>query len=93
MVDLVSILYKVLLHMERSSRMTTIGILVLGIGAILVFGAIYYKTNKANFDAWIESWRHKTGTVAVSRTDSRVGTPFPKPGFTQKDSGALRRCF
>ena len=61
MVDLVSILYKVLLHMERSSRMTTIGILVLGIGAILVFGAIYYKTNKADFDAWIERWRQKLG--------------------------------
>jgi hypothetical protein len=57
MVDLISILYKVLVQMERSARMTIIGSLVLVIGAILVFGAIYYKTNKAKFDAWVESWR------------------------------------
>jgi hypothetical protein len=57
MVDLISILYKVLVQMERSARMTIIGSLVLVIGALLVFGAIYYKTNKAKFDAWVESWR------------------------------------
>jgi hypothetical protein len=57
MVDLISILYKVLVQMERSARMTIIGSLVLVIGAILVFGAIYYKTNKAKFDASVESWR------------------------------------
>jgi len=54
MVDLISILYKVLVQMERSARMTIIGSLVLVIGAILVFGAIYYKNNKAKFDAWVE---------------------------------------
>ena len=57
MVDLISILYKVLVLMERNSRMTIIGILVLIIGAVLVFGAIYYKTNKAKFDALIDQWR------------------------------------
>jgi len=61
MVDLVSILYKVLVHMERSARMTIVGILVLAIGAILVFGAIYYKTNKGRFDAWTDKWRRKLG--------------------------------
>ena len=61
MVDLASILYKVLVHMERSARMTIIGILVLGIGALLVFGAIYYKTNKANLDTWLNRWRGKFG--------------------------------
>ena len=61
MVDLVSILYKVLVHMERSARMTIVGILVLAIGAILVFGAIYYKTNKSRFDSWIDKWRGKLG--------------------------------
>jgi hypothetical protein len=59
MVDLISILYKVLVQMERSARMTIVGSLVLVIGAILVFGAIYYKTNKAKFDAWVEKWRAK----------------------------------
>ena len=59
MVDLVSILYKVLVHMERSARMTIIGTLVLAIGAVLVFGAIYYKTKKASLDAWLDKWRGK----------------------------------
>jgi len=57
MVDLISILYKVLVHMERSARMTIIGIFVLAIGAFLVFGAIYYKTNKTSFDTWFNRWR------------------------------------
>ena len=56
-VDLISILYKVLVQMERSARMTVIGSFVLAIGAVLVFGAIYYKTNKAKLDAWVEGWR------------------------------------
>jgi hypothetical protein len=59
MVDLVSILYKVLVQMERSARMTIIGSLVLGIGAVLVFGAIYYKTNKDVLNAWVNKWRGK----------------------------------
>ena len=59
MVDLVSLLYKVLVHMERSARMTIIGSFVLVIGAVLVFGAIYYKTKKAIVDAWMERWREK----------------------------------
>jgi len=59
MVDLISILYKVLVHMERSARMTIIGIFVLAIGAFLVFGAIYYKTNKTAFDTWLNRWRGK----------------------------------
>jgi hypothetical protein len=57
MVDLVSLLYKVLVQMERSSRMTVIGSLVLIVGAGLVFGAIFYKTHRANFDAWLGGWR------------------------------------
>jgi hypothetical protein len=59
MVDLVSLLYKVLVLMERSARMTVVGSLVLLIGAILVFGAIYYKTSKARIDASISRWRLK----------------------------------
>jgi len=51
----------VLVQMERSARMTIIGSLVLAIGAVLVFGAIYYKTKKAVVDAWIEKWRDRLG--------------------------------
>ena len=57
MVDLVSLLYKVLVLMERSARMTIVGSLVLVIGAILVFGAIYYKTNKSSIEALVSRWR------------------------------------
>ncbi len=59
MVDLVSLLYKVLVLMERSARMTVVGSLVLMIGAILVFGAIYYKTSKERIDALASRWRLK----------------------------------
>jgi hypothetical protein len=59
MVDLISILYKVLVQMERSARMTIIGSFVLVIGAVLVFGAIYYKTKKAVVDGWIGRWRER----------------------------------
>jgi hypothetical protein len=57
--DLVSLPYKVLVQMERSGRMTVIGMLVLVIGAALVFGAIYYKTNKTTIDALTGKWRGK----------------------------------
>ena len=59
MVDLVSLLYKVLVLMERSARMTIVGSLVLLIGALLVFGAIYYKTSKSRIDALVSGWRLK----------------------------------
>jgi hypothetical protein len=57
--DVISLLYKVLVLMERSARMSVIGTLVLIIGAVLVFGAIYYKTNKATLDALTGKWRGK----------------------------------
>jgi hypothetical protein len=60
-VDLASLLYKVLFHMERSSRMTAVGSLVLVIGAAVIFGAIYYKTNKEKLDARLNYWRAKLG--------------------------------
>jgi hypothetical protein len=59
MVDLVSLLYKVLVLMERSARMTVVGSLVLLIGALLVFGAIYYKTSKPRIDALVSRWQLK----------------------------------
>lgn len=58
-VDLVSLLYKMLVNMERSARMTIVGSLVLLLGAAVVFGAIYYKTNKPAIDAWLNQWRRR----------------------------------
>jgi hypothetical protein len=60
-VALVSLLTRVLIHADRSVRMTAIGILVLGIGAALVFGAIYYKTNRDPLDARFRRWRGRFG--------------------------------
>ncbi|MCX6875621.1 MAG: hypothetical protein NTW21_17710 [Verrucomicrobia bacterium] len=59
MVDLVSLLYKVLVLMERSARMTVVGSFVLLIGGVLIFTAIYYKTNQARIDTWLDQWRTK----------------------------------
>jgi hypothetical protein len=56
-VDLASIVFKVLVHMDRGPRMTAVGMLVLLLGAALVGGAIYYKTHRETFDAAMESWR------------------------------------
>ena len=41
---LISILYKVLVQMERSARMTIIGSLVLVIGALLVFDTLNLRS-------------------------------------------------
>ena len=49
-VDLVSMVYKSLVFMDRNMRMTVIGASVPALGAALVFGAIYYKTRKAAVD-------------------------------------------
>ncbi len=61
-VALGNLLVRALVHAERSARMTVVGSLVLVIGAALVFGAIYYKTNKDRFDDWLARRRAKFGT-------------------------------
>ena len=61
MMDVVSIVYRVLAGMERSSRMTVVGSLVLLIGVTLVFGAIYYKTHRQRINETIDRWRVKAG--------------------------------
>ena len=59
MVDLISLLYKVLVQMERSARMTVVGSLVLVLGGGLIFAAIYYKTHKYEIERWLAGWRAK----------------------------------
>jgi len=58
-VDLVSMVYKSLVFMDRNVRMTVIGASVLVLGAALVFGAIYYKTRKAAVDDLVSRLRLK----------------------------------
>ncbi len=59
LVDLASILYRVLVAMERSSRMTVVGGVVLGVGVALMFGAAYYKTRQEELGASVEGWRRR----------------------------------
>ena len=61
MVDVGSILFKVMRGMERSSRMTIIGSIVLLVGVGLVFGAIYYKTHRNRINQWLDHLRKKVG--------------------------------
>jgi hypothetical protein len=58
-VDLVSMVYKSLVFMDRNVRMTVIGASVLVLGAAFVFGAIYYKTRKAAVDDLVSRLRLK----------------------------------
>jgi hypothetical protein len=55
--DLAALLYKLLVHMDRSSRMTLIGTQVLVFGTVLIVGAIYYKTNQEKLNSMFERWR------------------------------------
>jgi hypothetical protein len=56
-VTLASIVVKVLIHMDRGERMTSVGVLVLLLGAALVGGAVYYKTHRDELDEITASWR------------------------------------
>jgi len=62
LVDLATVLYRVLVGMERGPRMTLIGSLILIVGAALVFGAIFYKTHKPELDARIAALRKRFGS-------------------------------
>ncbi|MCP4173757.1 MAG: hypothetical protein GY758_23635, partial [Fuerstiella sp.] len=61
MVDVGSILFKVMRGMERSSRMTIIGSIVLLVGVGLVFGTIYYKTHRNRINQRLDRLRAKVG--------------------------------
>ena len=41
--------------------MTTAGVLVLVLGAVVVIGAIYYKTHKDQLNVRIDAWRRRLG--------------------------------
>ena len=60
-VDLASIIFKALRHMDRGPRMTAVGLLVLLIGAALVAGAVYYQTHREALGQRIDQWRRRLG--------------------------------
>jgi hypothetical protein len=59
--DLLAMVYKVMLHMDRSARMTVIGGQVLFLGAALICGAVAYKTHREEIDAFLARWRARLG--------------------------------
>jgi len=58
-VDLASITVKILTHLDRAARMTSVGAIVLLLGTALVGGAVYVKTHHDELDAWLESIRRR----------------------------------
>ena len=61
LVDVVSIVIKVVRAADQTAQRATIGALLLVIGIGLVGGAIYYKTRRDQVDNVIDSWRKKLG--------------------------------
>ena len=61
LVDVVSIVIKVVRAAEQTAQRATIGALLLVIGIGLVGGAIYYKTRRDQVDNVIDHWRKKLG--------------------------------
>lgn len=59
--DVASIVYRVMVQMERSSRMTMVGSIVLLIGLGLVFGTLYYKTHEESMNRHLDRWRKTLG--------------------------------
>lgn len=61
LVALASITYRALAGIDRTARMSAIGVLVLLIGAGLVGGAIYVKTHRERVADAVERWRKRLG--------------------------------
>ena len=57
MVDLLTLVARALIHLDRGPRMMALGALVLTAGVGLVASAVYYKTHRDRIFAWLESWR------------------------------------
>lgn len=55
--DLLTLLGKAVAGMERSARMISVGSVVVVVGVGLVFGAVFYKINRKDVDAWLERFR------------------------------------
>ncbi|EDM29490.1 hypothetical protein LNTAR_17108 [Lentisphaera araneosa HTCC2155] len=62
LIDLLSIFTRLLIDLQRGSRMAILGSCILLIGGCLVFANIYYKTQQAKIKVIIEKWRLKLST-------------------------------
>ena len=56
-----SIFYHAVALLDRSARMSAVGLLVLLVGAALVGGAIYYKANRERMNARVDALRARLG--------------------------------
>ena len=61
MIDVASIIFKILRDADQTAQRATIGALLLVIGIGLVGGAIYYKTRREKVDNVINRWRQRLG--------------------------------
>lgn len=55
--DLAALVYKVLVTLDRSARMTIIGGQVLAFGTLLIVGAVLYKTHQEKINELVDRWR------------------------------------
>lgn len=61
MTNIISIIVRIVLEMNKGGRMAVLGGLILLIGGILVFGNLYYKTNQDKVRGIISTWRRRFG--------------------------------
>ena len=61
-VDLVSLLYKGIRRLEKAYQMASIGLLLLVLGAVVVFGTVWYKMNHEKVNAWLDACRRRLGS-------------------------------
>ena len=61
LIDVASIIFKILRDADQTAQRATIGALLLVIGIGLVGGAIYYKTRREKVDNVINRWRQRLG--------------------------------
>ena len=61
LVDVASIIFKVVRVADLTTQRAAIGALLLVIGIGLVGGTMYYKTRRDQIDAIIDRWRGKLG--------------------------------
>ncbi|MDX2109393.1 MAG: hypothetical protein SFY80_04040 [Verrucomicrobiota bacterium] len=61
LVTLAAIVYKVVVRLDGTFRMTTIGVLILLLGIGVVAGSIYYKSNRGAFEEKLKRLRERLG--------------------------------
>lgn len=61
LVDLASIVYKIVVQLQRTYQMTIIGSLLLLLGLSVVAGSVYYKTHQDEIEKWLDGLRRKFG--------------------------------